>query len=513
MPSLGRCVLLATATLLVTGATATPAGAIITIGSDLSRAPDMTPVGCAATSCTLVQTRLPGAPFLVSPVGAPPQAGQGVVVRWRIRNATPARTFRLRVVWPSATYSAATGAPYASSGSGAVETIEARLPIAAGQAIGIDAADDAEVLADRGLGSTATVDLLDPALPETIGPGASDRSTVDDAELLLNADVEPDLDRDGYGDETQDGCPTDGRTQGTCLADLSVLLGPDIGLGGRFSVSLAGPPVPLIATVYPSSPSLITGTRLSVAVPAGVEVASTPTLGGADPAIRQSCAIQPGGLTCQWGHYASAASAAPARWTVRFSIRIARPVTGAVVATVTSNLVETNPANNAAHFDIAAPAPRSACWKRSARLGTTGDDTVRGTRVADSIVGLRGNDRLSGLGGADCLDGDYGNDVVDGGPGNDRLYGGIFPGRDTLRGGRGNDRLDGGPSGDVLDGGAGNDTIIDRKGANKAVGGAGDDTIDVRNGKRDVIDCGGGRDRAKVDRIDRPKRCERITRS
>ena len=36
------------------------------------------------------------------------------------------------------------------------------------------------------------------------------------APLLLNADLEPDADGDGYGDETQDGCPTEVSTQGEC---------------------------------------------------------------------------------------------------------------------------------------------------------------------------------------------------------------------------------------------------------------------------------------------------------
>jgi hypothetical protein len=35
-------------------------------------------------------------------------------------------------------------------------------------------------------------------------------------EFLVNADVEPDADRDGFGDETQDQCPTNASTQGSC---------------------------------------------------------------------------------------------------------------------------------------------------------------------------------------------------------------------------------------------------------------------------------------------------------
>ena len=36
--------------------------------------------------------------------------------------------------------------------------------------------------------------------------------------MLANADIEPDADRDGYGDETQDLCSSDASTQGACPA-------------------------------------------------------------------------------------------------------------------------------------------------------------------------------------------------------------------------------------------------------------------------------------------------------
>jgi hypothetical protein len=35
----------------------------------------------------------------------------------------------------------------------------------------------------------------------------------------VSATIEPDADRDGYGDETQDRCPTDPSTQGPCPPD------------------------------------------------------------------------------------------------------------------------------------------------------------------------------------------------------------------------------------------------------------------------------------------------------
>lgn len=101
------------------------------------------------------------------------------------------------------------------------------------------------------------------------------------------------------------------------------------------------------------------------------------------------------------------------------------------------------------------------------RIGTRGDDVLRGTAGDDVIVGLRGNDRLVGRGGNDVFCAGPGNDVVSGGGGDDTmagqggsdvLRGG--PGNDTLLGGGGDDRLDGGDGADELDGGRGTDDCV-----------------------------------------------------
>jgi hypothetical protein len=41
-------------------------------------------------------------------------------------------------------------------------------------------------------------------------------------ESVYNADVEPDADGDGFGDETQDLCAADPTRQTACVADLAV---------------------------------------------------------------------------------------------------------------------------------------------------------------------------------------------------------------------------------------------------------------------------------------------------
>lgn len=126
-------------------------------------------------------------------------------------------------------------------------------------------------------------------------------------------------------------------------------------------------------------------------------------------------------------------------------------------------------------------------------VGTPRPDVITGNRRANRISGRRGNDRICGRAGRDRLLGNAGNDRLFGGKGADLLRGGR--GADLLRGGRGADRLIGGPGRDRL------------------FGGAGPDVIRAVDGRRDLVDCGPGRDRANVDRFDRVLNCESVNRS
>ena len=99
------------------------------------------------------------------------------------------------------------------------------------------------------------------------------------------------------------------------------------------------------------------------------------------------------------------------------------------------------------------------------------------------IFGFGGNVRIRGRRDHDCLIGGSGNDRLYGERGNDRLTGGR--GRDVLVGGRGRNAYDAGP----------------REGL-----------VNARNGKRELVRCGRGRDRARVDRRDRVRSCERVSR-
>jgi Ca2+-binding RTX toxin-like protein len=133
--------------------------------------------------------------------------------------------------------------------------------------------------------------------------------------------------------------------------------------------------------------------------------------------------------------------------------------------------------------------------------GGFGDDRLAGTSARNALSGGPGDDRLEGRGGVDELAGDSGRDRLDGG---ER--------RDVLRGGAGGDVLRGGPGGDRLEGGAGNDRLFGGRDRNLSFGGTGNDFLDLVNGRREQGSCGSGRDRARIDRVDRARNCERVTR-
>jgi hypothetical protein len=144
----------------------------------------------------------------------------GVVVRWRVLTPTTS-DYGIRVVSPT------TGSSFEVLGSSATEhvafapspviggvtTFQTRLPIPAGGYVGLATASmsqpesvfpsPASTLAKLHDGSDGTV--------------YNESGTISAQELAYNADIEPDADRDGFGDISQDSCPEAGSVHnGTC---------------------------------------------------------------------------------------------------------------------------------------------------------------------------------------------------------------------------------------------------------------------------------------------------------
>jgi len=152
--------------------------------------------------------------------------------------------------------------------------------------------------------------------------------------------------------------------------------------------------------------------------------------------------------------------------------------------------------------------------------GTEDDDRMAGSKAGDLMFGFDGDDTLDGLDADDCLDGGEGDDRLTARSGNDRAA--ARAGDDSLTGGSGNDRLYGeegrdrilGNSGnDMIAGGSGPDLLGAGTGRNRLYGEGGNDSLtSVNRSTRDLVDCGPGRDRAVVDRGDRTRGCETVTR-
>jgi Ca2+-binding RTX toxin-like protein len=142
--------------------------------------------------------------------------------------------------------------------------------------------------------------------------------------------------------------------------------------------------------------------------------------------------------------------------------------------------------------------------------GLNGNDTLIAEEGGDLLVGGDGRDRLYAGPGTDRLFGNAGNDRLNGDAGVDRLSGG--DGADLLRGGANSDQIFGGLGNDLADAGPGNDVISAGPGADHVIAGAGNDRINVRDHRRDVVNCGAGRDSVTADRVDKLLNCERATR-
>jgi hypothetical protein len=200
-----------------------PANAAVTIGSNLVAAPGAGGFECGGQVCTASHFTPPASGSAPGGLFAP---GDGVVVRWRVRVGASSAPMAFRITRPgiSTTRTGVGTGATVTPAVDAISTFELRHPIQAGDALGLDlAADDlANVVAPAmGAGFRTWSPRLEDGGPPRAAPGFLN------SELLINADVEPDADGDGFGDESQDQCPTDASTQADCLPpETQITKGP-----------------------------------------------------------------------------------------------------------------------------------------------------------------------------------------------------------------------------------------------------------------------------------------------
>jgi hypothetical protein len=194
----------------------TGAGAATTIGSDLSKT--LTFGGYGGTYMgvpTTIPGRLTTAPF------------DGVIVRWRVRgNGANWGTLTLRVLRrmgasPNTYTGAGTSSAQPIGFVNGTHTFPTELPISAGDYIGLQATNQWQGAAAQ---PGVSVDYVNP-IPSDGGPPSPGLITNSD-EPFFNADIEPDCDKDGLGDETQD---TDisscSRAPATCNGIAATIVG------------------------------------------------------------------------------------------------------------------------------------------------------------------------------------------------------------------------------------------------------------------------------------------------
>jgi hypothetical protein len=219
-----RLALAAAALALTLPAAAHGAG---TFGSVAGTGEENSQVCPDGTPCTLLGDTVVGA--------------DGVITGWHLKSGSLGNEVRLRLLRPAG------GGKYTGAGTGAPQRITRdnpyvndypeRVPVKAGDLLGIEATSQPLVLSN----APGTVRGFNPspadgatAAPSGTEPGAR--------HLLISADVEPDADDDGWGDEGQDQCPAaPDRHVAPCSgpqADIGVEQQPGAYNGGRRGLSV-----------------------------------------------------------------------------------------------------------------------------------------------------------------------------------------------------------------------------------------------------------------------------------
>lgn len=212
------------ATAIACGALALPAAgqAATTFGSPLTETPQ-SGINPNATQCLNPPQPVACTRVLIAlnkfnpsfPIAAPVS---GVVVKFRIKAANvDTDTFKIVRLTDAGGgkfngQSIGTGPTVTTKADqNAIQEFPARVSMQAGDRVAIDSADSSSSFSNNG--SPKQVRFVPPLVN---GESARPQTETDNKELLVQAVIEPDSDHDGFGDETQDRCPTNATTAGVC---------------------------------------------------------------------------------------------------------------------------------------------------------------------------------------------------------------------------------------------------------------------------------------------------------
>jgi hypothetical protein len=189
-------------------------------GSNLEGEFSAKPTPCSA-SCLYLQTALGGASTIAT--------SPGVIVRWRVLNGSSGN-YRMYVLKDNPEGSGGMFLAYRILGSSESEHVDAplattisktssfatRVPLPVGAYIGVAVPGGNLPSFQSSAGGQAKYSRVEtPATPGATGVVGESHNGV----ILYDADVEPDVDADGYGDVSQDSCPSAATVhEGPCPA-------------------------------------------------------------------------------------------------------------------------------------------------------------------------------------------------------------------------------------------------------------------------------------------------------
>jgi hypothetical protein len=206
MRRLGKIAGLVLAVLTAAGLPSTPAGAAVVFGSNLAASPNTEVCLVVESSCTYSNSTIAAGNTAPGGLRAPID---GILVSWRVSSGKSlvAPPLRLRVIHEGGTGGDGTAAETFPKLLAGIYSYSARLPVRKGDQLGIDVLESNSMVGPEiaSFQPETLITLWSPALIEGQSRPAKLGKEV---ELLINATIEPDADGDGYGDETQDGCPT-----------------------------------------------------------------------------------------------------------------------------------------------------------------------------------------------------------------------------------------------------------------------------------------------------------------
>ena len=169
------------------------------------------PAGCDTNQVLL--NGPPGSAQYIAP-------SRGVITSWSFQAGASPPTLKLKVARPAGanTFTIVGQSVLQAPAPSVVSSFLTRVPMEAGDVLGfyVDASGGC---ANSGAGTTLYQFFEGAGQPSAdLPPGSTATFTqVDNIQLDISAILEPDADNDGFGDETQDRCPTSAATQNECV--------------------------------------------------------------------------------------------------------------------------------------------------------------------------------------------------------------------------------------------------------------------------------------------------------